>query len=85
MGIVAARPYFVRVVRHERGIPQYHLGHTQRVKTIDERVASHPGLVVAGNSYRGIAVNSVIAEAPGVADRALGFLSRTSGAHAARS
>lgn len=70
MGIVAA-PYFVRVMRHPRGIPQYTLGHLTRLEKIRSALERHPGLHVAGNSYSGISVNSCIEEAPGVANAVL--------------
>jgi oxygen-dependent protoporphyrinogen oxidase len=73
MGIVA-RPYFVRVMRHSRGIPQYTIGHPARLERIRGRVRNHPGLWLAGNSYRGISVNACIEEAPQIAAEILDFL-----------
>lgn len=73
MGI-AARPYFSRLIKHERGIPQYTLGHPERIEMISARLAEHPGLYLSGNSYRGISVNSCIEEAPGIAEQMLAFL-----------
>jgi oxygen-dependent protoporphyrinogen oxidase len=74
MSIMVA-PYFVRIVRWPRGIPQYELGHPRRLATIEGRLREHPGLFVAGNSYRGISVNACVEEAPLVAEAALEFLS----------
>src|SRR5262249_34686655 len=37
-------PVFHHVVRWERAIPQYHLGHLERVAWIEQRAARHPGL-----------------------------------------
>jgi oxygen-dependent protoporphyrinogen oxidase len=68
---VKADPRFVRIFRHPRGIPQYTLGHLDRVAAIEGGLARHPGLLVSGNSYRGISVNACAAEAPGVAAEAL--------------
>jgi oxygen-dependent protoporphyrinogen oxidase len=70
MGIEAA-PAFVRIFRHPRGIPQYELGHPARLEAIDRRLAALPGILVAGNSYRGISVNGCAEEAPRVAEAAL--------------
>jgi oxygen-dependent protoporphyrinogen oxidase len=75
MGI-HANPYFVRVIHHPRGIPQYEMGHRDRLQTIDSRLEETPGLWIAGNSLRGVAINSCVAEAPGVAEAALAFLER---------
>lgn len=62
-------PSFVRIVRHPEGIPQYTLGHLQRLAVIDEAVAALPGLYLTGNGYRGVAVNACIAEAKRVAQQ----------------
>ena len=75
MGIIA-RPYFTRVIRHPRGIPQYTLGHLDRVAAIEAGVARYPGLAVCGNSYRGISVNLCVEEAPAVADGVISHLTR---------
>jgi hypothetical protein len=44
------------------------------LRTIENRLAQTPGLWIAGNSLRGVAINSCVAEAPGVAEAALEFL-----------
>jgi oxygen-dependent protoporphyrinogen oxidase len=58
-------------VRHYRGIPHYTGGHLDRLQRIDQLLARHRSLHVAGNSYRGVSVNNCVAEAPAVAARAL--------------
>ena len=58
-------PVFTRVFRHPAGIPQYTVGHLERLAAIDRRVAAHPGLVLAGNSYRGVSINTCVADAAG--------------------
>ena len=75
MGIDAA-PRFVRILRQPRGIPQYVLGHMARLKTVERRLAGHPGLFACGNSYRGISVNACVDEAPRVADAVIDAVSR---------
>src|SRR5262249_51397512 len=54
---VTAPPIFQRIVRWPHAIPQYHLGHLERLAWIDERMARHAGLFLAGNAYRGVALN----------------------------
>jgi oxygen-dependent protoporphyrinogen oxidase len=73
MGI-AAKPGFVRIFRHPRGIPQYTLGHSRRVAAMERRLERWPGVLVCGNSYRGISVNACAAEAPGIAAQAIRML-----------
>jgi oxygen-dependent protoporphyrinogen oxidase len=75
MGIHSA-PEFVRVFRHPLGIPQYTVGHLDRLAAAEARLAGLPGLVLAGNSYRGVAINACIAEADGIAERALAAVAR---------
>jgi len=73
MGI-GAEPEFVRVFRHPRGIPQYTIGHPDRVEAIERRLEAWPGLLVSGNSYRGISVNLCVDEAPRIAEEVVSFL-----------
>ena len=73
MGLRSA-PEFVRIVRHRRGIPQYTTGHVARLRRIDTLLQAHPGLFLAGNSYRGVSINSCVAEAGPIADRVLAQL-----------
>lgn len=69
-------PEFVRIVRHRVGLPQYTVGHLERLAAIEHRLARHPGLFLGGNSYRGVSVNACIAEAAALADRVLSYLAR---------
>jgi oxygen-dependent protoporphyrinogen oxidase len=68
---VSAKPRMVRVIRHPRGIPQYVKGHLARMHQIDGLLRAHPGILLAGNSYRGVSINACIAEAASVADAAV--------------
>jgi oxygen-dependent protoporphyrinogen oxidase len=70
MGINAA-PEFVRVFRHAQAIPQYTVGHGKRLQALEELRKAHPGLILTGNSYRGIGLNDCVAAAERAADEAL--------------
>jgi protoporphyrinogen/coproporphyrinogen III oxidase len=59
------------VHRQPAAIPQYLLGHLGRVARIERRLAGLPGLQLAGNAYRGIAVGAIVADAEVVAERVL--------------
>ncbi len=54
---ITAPPSFVKIVRWPTAIPQYHVGHLARVAQLETRLASHPGLLLGGNAYRGVALN----------------------------
>ena len=64
-------PDFVQIFRHPTGIPQYTVGHLDRVAYAEARLAQWPGLALAGNAYRGVAINACIADASPVAARVL--------------
>jgi oxygen-dependent protoporphyrinogen oxidase len=70
MGIDAA-PSFIRVFRHPQAIPLYTVGHGKRLQALDGLLPSHPGLILTGNSYRGIGLNDCVAAAQRAADEAL--------------
>lgn len=70
MGIEAA-PEFVRIYRFPRAIPQYTLGHLDRVGAIGDRLGRLPGLQLHGNGYRGVALNDSVRLAGEIADTAM--------------
>jgi oxygen-dependent protoporphyrinogen oxidase len=60
---VGAAPVFQRIIRWDRAIPQYLVGHLERVASIEARAARFPGLFLAGNAYKGIALNDCTEQA----------------------
>jgi oxygen-dependent protoporphyrinogen oxidase len=68
---IAAEPVFVRVWRHPGAMPQYTLGHLDRVATIEARAAALPGLHLAGASYRGVGVPDCVRSGESAADTIL--------------
>jgi oxygen-dependent protoporphyrinogen oxidase len=81
---LARPPDFVKIIRHRVGIPQYTIGHLDRLARIEDRLSRIPGLYLAGNSYYGPSINSCIAEAGPLADRVLERLRRSTGVSEAR-
>ncbi|HOI15573.1 MAG TPA: protoporphyrinogen oxidase [Geobacteraceae bacterium] len=67
-------PTFVRVFRHEKAIPQYTVGHGDRLRALEERLAVHPGLLLTGNSYRGVGLNDCVAAAARAAEQGMKYL-----------
>lgn len=59
MGI-KIEPDFARVYFHEKAIPQYTIGHQERLKILDGLLVKYKGLYLTGNAYRGISVNDCI-------------------------
>jgi oxygen-dependent protoporphyrinogen oxidase len=68
---VSGEPDFTEVVRYQNGMPQYHVGHLDRVASIESRVADLPGLELAGNAYRGVGIPDSIASGEAAAERVL--------------
>src|SRR5262249_5639963 len=53
---ITARPIFHTIARWPRSMAQYTVGHQQRLRNIEGRVANLPGLHLAGNAYDGIGI-----------------------------
>lgn len=49
-----------RVSRWGGALPQYAVGHLERVERIEQAVATQPGLAVAGAAYRGVGIPACI-------------------------
>ena len=72
---VTGDPEYVRIVRHPEGIPQYTVGHRDRVQAA--RALLPPGLELAGASYDGVAVPDAARSGASAADRLLRTRSRS--------
>jgi oxygen-dependent protoporphyrinogen oxidase len=75
LGIDVA-PIFQEIVRWPRAIPQYHLGHLDRLRRIEARLAAHPGLFLAGNAYHGVALNDCTEQSARLAEAVAQYLRR---------
>jgi oxygen-dependent protoporphyrinogen oxidase len=73
MGI-RAEPDFVRIFRHEQAIPQYTVGHSQRLLALAARHAATPGLFLTGNAFYGIGLNDCVNAANQVAGQVVEHL-----------
>lgn len=59
LGIVA-EPVMERIYTWERAMPQYNLGHPQRLERITSHLEDLPNLALAGNGYQGIGIPDCI-------------------------
>ncbi|CAA9541680.1 MAG: Protoporphyrinogen IX oxidase, aerobic, HemY [uncultured Thermomicrobiales bacterium] len=75
MGI-RGEPEFASVFRWEGGMPQYNLGHLDRVASIEAGVGAVPGIEIAGNMLRGVGIPDCIASGETAANNVLGWLAR---------
>jgi oxygen-dependent protoporphyrinogen oxidase len=53
---LSGEPELFEVARWRSMMPQYHVGHLDLVRQIEERAASIPNFALAGNAYRGVGV-----------------------------
>ncbi len=63
------------VTRWMGKMPQYHLGHLDRVATLEKEAAVLPGFELAGNAYRGVGVPQCIQSGEAAARRVCDYLS----------
>jgi oxygen-dependent protoporphyrinogen oxidase len=61
-------PMFAEVSKWERSMPQYFVGHLDRVRRIAARVAGIPGLALAGNAFNGPGLPDCIHSGESAAD-----------------
>jgi len=66
---VKLEPVATHVQRWTAGLPQYAVGHVDRVARIRRGVAEVPGLAVCGAAYDGVGIPAVIGSARAAADR----------------
>jgi oxygen-dependent protoporphyrinogen oxidase len=65
---IAAHPVLVRVHRHLDAMPQYVVGHLDRVAAIEAHAAALPGLALAGAAYRGVGIPDCVQSGERAAD-----------------
>jgi len=58
---VSGEPEITKVIRWNRAMPQYHLGHVERVQQIQTQIAQQPGIAISGNALQGVGLPDVIA------------------------
>ncbi len=72
---ITAEPILSRVFMWEKAMPQYNLGHPEKLKQIDAALEKYPGLALAGNGYRGIGIPDCIHSGELAVERVLKFQS----------
>jgi oxygen-dependent protoporphyrinogen oxidase len=68
---VTAEPEWTLVKRYPRAMPQYHVGHLERVARIEAYERRHPRFALAGNAYRGVGIPDSIRSGEDAAKRVL--------------
>lgn len=78
---IGAEPTASRVSRWNRAMPQYEVGHLERLAAIEGSLAAAPGVFVTGSAYRGVGIADCVRQAGETAERVRAYLAtpRTSG------
>jgi oxygen-dependent protoporphyrinogen oxidase len=76
---LSVRPVDVHVQRWGGALPQYAVGHLDRVATVRAALADIPGLAVCGAAYDGLGIPACIASANLAADKVLADFPRMGG------
>ena len=71
---VRGAPVAARVTRWGGALPQYTVGHLDRVATIRAAVAAQPGLAICGAAYEGVGIPACVATARTAVGQVLAFL-----------
>jgi protoporphyrinogen/coproporphyrinogen III oxidase len=69
---IRGEPVFCDIANWPRTMPQYHVGHLERVARIEGRLALLPGLKMAGSAFRGVGVPDCINSGQRAAEQILG-------------
>lgn len=71
---IKEKPLFTEVAKWERSMPQYEIGHLDRIAEIENNLAKIPGLTLAGNSYRGAGIPDCIRSGESAAESIVTYL-----------
>ena len=66
---ITGDPILSRVWRHPGAMPQYEVGHLDRVGAIESRLETLPGLALAGSAYRGVGIADCVRSGETAAER----------------
>ncbi|MGB9378277.1 MAG: FAD-dependent oxidoreductase, partial [Mycobacteriales bacterium] len=71
---IQAHPVATRVSRWGGALPQYEVGHLERIRRIESAISAIPGLALAGAAYSGVGIPACIRTGQTAATRALSGL-----------
>lgn len=76
---VEGDPIRTRIYRWEKSMPQYLVGHGERLSRMEERVSLLPGIFITGCAYKGIGISDSVHDAEIVAEKAVDYLKKVKG------
>lgn len=72
---ITAAPLMTRIYRWPNGLPQYNMGHLERLQHIEEELSQRQGLYVAGAAYNGVGIPDCIRSGEAAAQKAVTLMS----------
>jgi protoporphyrinogen/coproporphyrinogen III oxidase len=73
---IKGEPAFCNVTIWPRALPQYNLGHSDRLSSLNKALAHFPGIFLAGNYVRGPAIGACVEQALAVAEEVKAMAAR---------
>jgi oxygen-dependent protoporphyrinogen oxidase len=74
---ISGSPYLSLAFRWPAVMPQYHVGHLDRLARINAGLAKLPGLALAGNAYEGVGIPQCIKSGESAAERVIAQLANS--------
>lgn len=68
---IKAEPIYTEVNRWWKAMPQYTIGHLDRLTQLDVALSRYPGLVLTGAAYRGVGIPDCIRDGAEAAERVI--------------
>jgi protoporphyrinogen/coproporphyrinogen III oxidase len=75
---VEGDPILTKIYRWEKSMPQYLVGHLEKVARIEERTNLQPGFYLTGCAYNGIGISDSVHDAEIIAEKAVEYLKEKS-------
>jgi oxygen-dependent protoporphyrinogen oxidase len=72
---VKAQPLFSRIRRYPNSMPQYHVGHQERIRNIEAAIGTLPILALAGSAYHGVGISDCVRTGEEAAEKIFNQLS----------
>jgi oxygen-dependent protoporphyrinogen oxidase len=69
-------PVLIKIYRWEKSMPQYLVGHLEKVARIEERTNLQPGLFLTGCAYKGIGISDSVHDAEIIAEKAVEYIKK---------
>jgi protoporphyrinogen/coproporphyrinogen III oxidase len=67
---ISGEPNMVLISRYEQAMPQYYVGHGERIKQVEAALEQLPGLYFTGNAFGGVGIPFCIYKSEKVAEKA---------------